>query len=160
MPDYQFLVLDSYPATNAAIAPALPGKAPNPSQQCHQWLKDCEAAGKVILVPAIVYYEGVRDMFQRQATAQIARFQNYCFNPKRYIELDADHLTEAAKLWGALRRAGVPTSDAKALDGDALLAAQVLSLNLPDGEFVVVTGNAEHITRFGLPVEKWENITP
>ena len=159
MPDYRYLVLDSYPLSNAAIAPARSG-TPNHSQQCQQWMDDCEAAGKILLVPAIAYYESVRDMFQRRATAQIARFQKYCFDPARHIPLNADHLTEAAKLWGALRRSGVPTSDPKALDGDAILAAQVLGLSLPTSQFVVVTRNPDHLARFGLPVEHWENITP
>jgi len=59
---------------------------------------DCEAAGCTILIPAITYYEAVREMYQRQVTAKIARFQAYCFEPTRFVPLTVDHLTEAAKL--------------------------------------------------------------
>ncbi len=153
-------MLDSCLLGNVAINPAIKGAVQTHSEQCYQWLMDCEAASKVMLVPAIAYYEEVRDLYQRQAVAKLARFQAYCFHPKRFIEIDHTHFTEAAKLWGDLRRAGLPTSDRLALDGDAILAAQVLSLNLPAGEFVVATRNPNHISRFGLPVEQWENITP
>ena len=90
-----------------------------------------------MLLPAIAYYEEVRDPYQRGAVAKLARFEAYRFHPKRFIDIDHSHLTEAAKLWGALRRTGLPTSDRKALDGDAILAAPVLGLNSPAGELVV-----------------------
>jgi len=129
------------------------------SERCRQWMEDCEAAGTLLLVPAIAYYEEVRDLYQRQAFAKIARFHNFCFDPARFVPLTIDHLTEAARLWGTLRRQGKPTAADKALDGDAILAAQVLSLNLPAGQFIVATRNVDHITRFGLPADEWQNIT-
>ncbi len=61
-------------------------------------------------------------------------------------------------MWGQLRRTGQATSDPHALDGDCILAAQVLALNLPTGEYVVATRNAKHLTRFGLPADEGENI--
>jgi hypothetical protein len=113
-----------------------------------------------MLVPAIAYYEELREFERRQAVHKIERFQAYCFQPGRLIPLTTAHLETAARLWGQMRRAGTPTADDKALDGDAILAAQVLSLNLPAGQFIVATHNAAHITRFGLPADEWQNITP
>lgn len=113
-----------------------------------------------MLVPAIAYYEEVRDLFQRRATAKIARFQNFCLDTNRFVPLASEDLTEAGKLWGQLRRTGQTTSDPHALDGDCILAAQVLGLNLPRDEYVVATRNVKHLTRFGLPADEWENIAP
>ena len=160
MPGFDFIVLDSYPLGNAALPLVRPSSTLTESERCRQWMADCEAAGSVLLVPAIAYYEEVRDLYQRQAFAKVPRFQQFCFDPARYIPLTRDHLTNAAQLWGQMRRTGQTTADKHALDGDAILAAQVLSLNLQPGAFTVVTRYAAHITRFGLPAESWENITP
>jgi len=118
------------------------------------------SAGSVLLVPAIAYYEEVREMEMRQASRQISRLQNFYFDPARFIPLTTDHLTHAAALWGQARRQGQPTSDRHALDGDVILAAQVLSLGLPSGQFIVATRNVQHLVRFGLPAEEWQNIAP
>lgn len=157
---WAFIILDAYPLGNAAIAPARPGAPPTSSQGCRQWMTDCERAGSTLLVPAIAYYEEVREMERRQATRQITRLQNFCFDPARFIPLTTDHLTAAAKLWGQVRRQGQPTSDRHSLDGDVILAAQVLSLGLPSSQYVVATRNAQHLVRFGFPAEEWQNITP
>lgn len=155
-----FVILDAYPLGNAVIAPALPGAPATSSQQCRQWMTNCENAGSVLIVPAIAYYEEVREMEMRQASRQIARLQNFCFDPARFVPLTTNHLTEAAKLWGEVRRAGEPTADRHALDGDVILAAQVLSLDLPSDQYVVATRNVAHLVRFGLTAQQWENITP
>jgi len=160
MATYPFIVLDSYPLGNAAVALASSGAAPTSSQHCRQWMIDCERAGSVLLVPAIAYYEEAREMEMRQAARQIARLQNFCFDPARFIPLTTDHLTQAASLWGQARRQGQPTSDRHALDGDVILASQVLSLGLPSGQYVVATRNVQHLVRFGLPAEEWQNLTP
>jgi predicted nucleic acid-binding protein len=160
MAGYRFIILDAYPLGNAAVAAARPGVMPTDSQQCRQWMIDCELAGSTLLVPAIAYYEEVREMEQRQASGQIARLQNFCFDPVRFVPLTTSHLTEAAKLWGQVRRDGQPTSDRFALDGDVILAAQVLSLGLPNDQYIVATRNAKHLIRFGLPADEWQKITP
>ncbi len=160
MPHRPFIVLDAYPLGNATVAPARPDAMPTSSQQCRQWMTDCEQAGSVFLVPAIVYYEEAREMEMRQAAKQLERLQNFCFDPARFIPLTTDHLTAAANLWGQVRRAGQPTSDRHALDGDVILAAQVLSLGLPPSQYVVATRNAQHLIRFGLPADEWDQIVP
>lgn len=160
MAGFAFIVLDAYPLGNAAIAPSVPGGTLTSSEQCRQWMSDCERSGSVLLVPAIAYYEEVREMKQRQASRQVARLQQFCFDPARFVPLTTDHLTEAADLWGQVRRAGQPTSDRHALDGDVILAAQVLSLKLPSDQYVVATRNVQHLIRFGLPADEWQNIVP
>ena len=131
MPHYQYIVLDSYPLGNSVMPLAKPGDLPSHSEACRQWMEDCQAAGTTFIVPAIAYYEEVRELYQRQAFSKIVRFQKFCFEPDRFIPLTLEHLTEAGRLWGQLRRTGQTTSDPHALDGDCILAAQVLALNLP-----------------------------
>jgi predicted nucleic acid-binding protein len=104
---------------------------PTVSDRCHQWINDCEAMGHRVLVPAISYYEVLRELEQRQATGQIARLKTFCLQPRRFLPLSTDHLETAAQLWGQSRRAGLPAADRQALDGDVILAAQALSAGIP-----------------------------
>jgi hypothetical protein len=160
MVQYRYLALDAYPLGNAAVTHIRRGAALTSSQQCKQWITDCERAGATILVPAIAYYEEVRELELRRATGQIARFQHYCFDSNRFLPLTTKDLSLAAKLWAQVRHAGQPTADRHALDGDAILAAQVLNLGLPTDDVVIVTRNPNHFRRFGLIAEEWENIQP
>jgi predicted nucleic acid-binding protein len=160
MPAYPILILDTYPLGNAIVRFAKPGDTPTESELCRRWVEDCQNAGASFLVPAIAYYEGLRELEQRSVATKIPRFQSFCLDPNRFIPLTTDHLTEAAKLWGNLRRTGQATSDPKALDGDAIFAAQVLSLGYKQEDYVVVTRNPGHLQRFGLFTEAWENIPP
>lgn len=150
------ILLDTFPASSVAKRP---GKTPTLSDQCHQWVRDCEAAGHTVLVPAIAYYEALRELEQRQATSQITRLKTFCLQPARFIPLTTAHLETAARLWGQARRGGQPTASGDALDGDVILAAQALSLGLATSDYIVVTTNASHLSRF-VPADEWKNITP
>lgn len=108
-------------------------------------------------MPAIAYYEALRELELREAHQQIARLQAFCLQPDRFIPLLTEHLEIAAKLWATARKSGQPTADRHALDGDVILAAQALSLELPTDEFVIATTNPGHLTRF-VPAELWSDI--
>ena len=55
---YPFIILDAYPLGNVAVAPPRSGTAPASSEQCRQWMTDCEEAGSLILVPAMHLLRG------------------------------------------------------------------------------------------------------
>jgi predicted nucleic acid-binding protein len=111
------------------------------------------------MVPAIAYYEVLRELEQLQATAQIARLKTYALEPMRFVPLTTEHLEHAAGLWGRSRRAGRPTADRHALDCDVILVAQALSLGIPTTDLIVATTNTSHITQY-LPADLWTNIAP
>jgi len=151
------IVLDTFPASSVCKRP---GKSQlTVSDHCRQWIEDCEAAGHQVLVPAISYYEVLRELEQRQATSQIYRLKAFCLQPKRFIPLITNHLETAAQLWGQSRRAGLQTADLHALDGDVILAAQVLSLGIAVPELIVATSNPAHLSRY-VPADLWTNIQP
>lgn len=150
------IILDTFPASSVAKRP---GTKPSVSDQYRQWVENCETARHSVLVPAIAYYEARRELEQRQAASQIARLRAYCLHPNRFIPLTTAHLEMAALLWGESRRAGLPTASADALDGDVILAAQVLSLGLSSSDYIVATTNVRHISRF-VPCDEWTNIRP
>lgn len=150
------IILDTFPLSSVAKAP---NDKPTVSDQCHDWVKACEAAGHTVLAPAICYYEALREMEQRQATVQIARLKAFCLLPTRFIPITTAHLELAARLWGEARRGGLPTASPQALDGDAILAAQARSLGLAASEYIIASTNVGHLARF-VPADEWINIRP
>lgn len=150
------IVLDTFPTSSVSKRP---GKQPTLSDQCHQWINDCETAGHRVLVPAISYYEALRELELRQAKSQIIRLKAFCLQPRRFLPLTIDHLETAAQLWGQSRRVGLATADPHALDGDVILAAQALSIGIVAPGLIVATTNAAHISRF-VAAESWTNIQP
>lgn len=127
------------------------------SERCRRWLTECERNGATILVPAITYYEVLREIECRNAVAQRRRLVEYCFQPGRFIPLTTAHLEGAATLWAQARNMGIPTANDQALDGDIILCAQVQSLGLTVADYVVATTNTKHLTRF-INAEEWEKI--
>lgn len=151
------ILLDAFPTSSVAKRPD--GVLLTTSDQCRQWISECEAAGHRIIVPAISYYEVLREMEQRQAEKQISRLRAFCLQTHRFLPLTTTHLEAAAQLWGQARRTGQPTADPQALDGDVILAAQALSLDIAAPDLIVATTNPAHISRY-VAADLWTNITP
>lgn len=150
------IILDTFPASSVAKRP---GASPSLSDRCRRWVEDCESAGHAVLVPAICYYEARRELELRRAATQMARLRAFCLIPNRFIPLTTAHLELAARLWGDVRREGLPTAASQALDGDAILAAQALSLELSPVDYVIATTNVGHLSRF-VHCDEWANIQP
>ena len=151
------IVLDTFPTGSVSKRPG--GANLTVSDLCHQWINECEAAGHRILVPAISYYETLRELEQRQAARQIIRLKAFCLDPIHALALTTEHLELAARLWGQSRRGGLPTADRNALDGDSILAAQALSLGNDPPGLIVATTNPAHISRY-VAADLWTNIDP
>lgn len=150
------IILDTFPTSSTG---KLPGNSATMLDQCRQWIAACETAGHRILIPAISYYEALRELEMRRAVSQIVRLKVFCLQAPRFIPLTTDHLEIAAQFWGQARRAGQPTADPQALDGDVLLAAQASGLGLSPSQFIIATTNPGHITRYA-PCDLWTNIQP
>ena len=136
------------------------GVTTSTSESCRQWLTDCERRGAMLLVPAIIYYETLREIERRNAAAQRRRLAEYYFQPGRFIPLTTAHLESAALLWAQARNiTGTPTGSDDALDGDTILCAQVQSLGLADTDYVVATTNTKHLTQH-VQAQLWQNIAP
>ena len=148
------IILDTFPTSSVSKRE---GRKPTLSDHCHKWVDNCEYAGHTILVPAVSYYEALRELEQRQALSQMVRLKEFCLLPTRFMPLTTIHLEAAAKLWGDARRGGRPTSSNDALDADVIIAAQALSLGLTRSEYVVATTNVSHLSRY-VPCDEWTNI--
>ncbi len=154
------IVLDTFPLSCTGKREPASGIALTLSEECHGWIKACNAAGHQIVAPSICYYEVLREMERLGAASQINRIQNFCFaTPNRFLSITDEHLERAAKLWAQARNQGTPTASAQSLDADVILAAQVQSLGLTSAQVTVATTNVGHLSLF-VPAQLWTTIIP
>jgi predicted nucleic acid-binding protein len=73
------IVLDSFPTSS--VSRRAGNAEATLSDQCQRWINTCEAAGHRVMVPAIAYYEVLRELEQRQAQSQIGRLKAFCLQP-------------------------------------------------------------------------------
>lgn len=151
------IVLDSFPLSTIGKNRT---SLPSVTDHCRQWIMNCIAVGNSIRIPAIIYYETLRELERLKATSQIQRLKAFCFSDtERFLLLETIHLEAAAKLWADSRNAGLPTADPQALDADVILAAQALSLGIAKPGLIVATTNPSHISRY-VAADLWTNIKP
>ncbi|MEX0696453.1 MAG: hypothetical protein WEB85_16360 [Dongiaceae bacterium] len=120
---------------------AHPGGGPK-AQDLRRWLLRRLQAGDQIGVAEICDYEARRELFRKDAVTQIANLDKL-IERSTYVPLDTPTMRDAAILWAQLRKAGQPTADDKALDGDVILGAQ--AKRYP--KHVVATENIVHLSR-------------
>ena len=154
------LVLDTFPLSCTGKREPAPGIPLTLSEECHAWIKACNAAGHRIVAPSICGYEVLREMERLGATRQINRICNFCFaTPSRFLSITDEHLEGAAKLWAKARNQGKPTASAASLDADVILMAQVQSLGLTADQYVVAITNVGHLSLF-VPAQLWATVVP
>jgi len=123
---------------------------------CKAWLEGLVARGTRVLVPEIADYEVRRELLRAGKTAGLARL-DVVKAALEYVPITTEAMLFAADLWAQVRRQGQPTADAKALDGDVILAAQAFTLGLAVDQIVVATVNVGHFARF-IPARRWQDI--
>lgn len=145
------IVLDAGPlglVTNPRLSPQ--------SLACTQWLQTLVASGARVILPEISDYEVRRELLRAHKLKGIERLDALA-SLVQYLPLSTTAMREAAVLWAKARQRGQPTAADKALDGDVILAAQAITLAVPD--MLIATTNVGHLSRFA-PSELWQNITP
>ncbi|MBW3625211.1 MAG: nuclease [Armatimonadetes bacterium] len=124
------------------------------NRACVEWMQSQMGAGTRILLPEIAGYEVRRELLRGNKINGLARLDALA-QTLEYLPITTAAMREAARLWAQTRQQGFPTADAKALDADAILAAQALTLGEPD--VVVATTNIGHLSRF-VRADLWENL--
>jgi len=130
------------------------------AEACRAWVAHCLRHGARILVPAIAYYEVCRELERMRNTTGLARVEAFCsVVPERSLPLSDTALRLGCRLWAQARQAGTPTAAPSELDCDVLLAAQALTLDVPEADCVIATTNVGHLAQF-VTAELWTQITP
>ena len=96
-----------------------------------------------VIVPEVADYEVRRELIRLDKPAGLTRLDELPATLE-YLPITTAAMRRAAELWAHARRAGQPTADAPALDGDVILAAQALTFGV---EVVVATTNVAHLGR-------------
>ena len=123
---------------------------------CHRWPASLTAAGVRIIVPEITDYEVRRELLRIRRKAAIARLDALA-QVAEYLPISTTAMRRAAELWALARQQGQPTAKDNTIDADMILAAQALTLGVP--EVIVATTNVAHLSRF-VPANDWQNIIP
>jgi predicted nucleic acid-binding protein len=77
-------------------------------------------------------------------------------NRLEYLPITTAAMFQAAQFWAQARQQGQPTADNQALDGDVILAAQAVVLNIQN--VVIATTNVGHLSRF-TDAKLWQEIS-
>ena len=126
------------------------GLATNPrmsaqSTACMRWIQSELSSGRRVIVPEIADYEVRRELLRAEKHAGVARL-DMLIQQLDYLAITTTAMQLAAQLWAWTRRQGKPTADDRALDGDVILAAQLLTSRYP--EAVIATTNVGHLSLF------------
>lgn len=97
---------------------------------CTAWLRSMLAAGARVVLPEIADYELRRELLRAGKQNGLRRLDT-AGRTLGYVPLTTAAMRRAAELWAELRRQGLPTADARAIDADAILAAQALLTAAP-----------------------------
>ena len=112
-----------------------------------QWLETLLQAGIKVALPEIADYEIRRELLRADKLRGIRNLDILGTNLV-YLPITTTTMRSAARLWSQLRKQGLPTSEAKSIDGDVLLAAQALTYSeAQDLNPVIATSNVSHISR-------------
>lgn len=125
---------------------------------CTAWLRSMLAAGARVVLPEIADYELRRELLRAGKQNGLRRLDT-AGRTLGYVPLTTAAMRRAAELWAELRRQGLPTADARAIDADAILAAQALLTAAPGDTLVVATTNVGHLSRI-VPAQRWQDIVP
>lgn len=138
----RFIFLDSGPlgmVTNPKATPL--------TLECKLWLNSLLEKGETVILPEIADYEVRRELLRAGKVAGIRQLDRLK-NSLMYVPIETPAILLAAQLWAEARRAGRPTADPNALDGDVILAAQAKLLADRGNEVVVATTNVGHLSQF------------
>lgn len=147
-----FIVLDTG-VLGMLVHPAESGEP----RDCKVWLKQLVGRGAIFCIPEIADYELRRELIRMGRTESIRRLDGLK-TTLRYVPITTPTMLKAAEFWASARAAGRPTADEKALDADAILAAQSIELAEAGSSVVVATTNVSHLTRF-VQARLWREIS-
>lgn len=124
------------------------------------WFRMQLASGAAVKIPDICDYEVRRELIHKDFQKSIENLDKLrtLISP---ILLTSEVMFTAAGLWAAIRKKGLSTSPPEALDGDVILAASALSIELQFDEVIIATTNIRHLSRFAtqkITAKRWEDI--
>ncbi len=138
------------------------GAITNPKQtstiirDCQIWFRRSLARQSIFVLPEIADYEIRRELLRGKkinGLKQLDELKSAIY----YYQIDSEMMLTAAQLWAESRQRGMPTADARELDGDVILAAQAIQLQAKGYEVTIVTTNVGHLAQF-VTASHWQDL--
>lgn len=123
------------------------------AEECKLWLNSLPLKGYIVMLPEIADYEVRRELIRAGKQVGIRRLDQLK-SQLPYQPITTSVMLLAAQLWAQARRAGRPTADPNALDGDVILAAQAMLVANEENEVVIATTNVGHLSQF-VDAREW-----
>jgi predicted nucleic acid-binding protein len=146
------LVLDS----------SVAGAITNPKQtspiirDCQIWFRRSLERQSIFVLPEIADYEIRRELLRGKKINGLKKLDELK-SAIYYYPIDSEIMLTAAQLWAESRQRGMPTADARELDGDVILAAQAIQLQAKGYEVTIVTTNVGHLAQF-VHASHWQDL--
>ncbi|MFH1746575.1 MAG: PIN domain-containing protein [Planctomycetota bacterium] len=146
--------------TNVLIRLCHPTRHPEIKQWLQAWIVHAQKVRDVeLLISAAADYEARRGYLWKldnhpDESKALARLDNLC-KLLGMCPISGEVLREAAQFWSDARKGGYSTAPERHIDWDVIIAAQAANLTA-----VVVTSNADHISRYGVDASDWTDIPP
>ena len=125
---------------------------PRPNKEIAEWIERLLDSGVAVILPEIADYEVRRNLLLEGLVKPVARLDRLK-EVLIYQPLTTEVMIRAAEMWAYARRNGIPTADAKELDGDVILAAQAVQAGA-----IVATENVGHLSRF-VAAQAWRDVS-
>ena len=125
-------------------------------EKCKQWLNSLSSKNYLVALPEITDYELRRELIRAsklRGIRQLDELKSLII----YLPITTPVMLKAAELWAQARIEGYPTAHSEALDGDVILAAQAVLIQLEGHSVTIATTNVNHLSRF-ISAKTWEEI--
>ncbi len=131
-------------------------KANQLCQDCKEWLNSLDSRNYLVALPEITDYELRRELIRAnklRGIGQLDRLKTVVI----YLPITTQVMLKAAELWAKARIEGYPTAHSEAIDGDVILAAQAILIELEGHNTIIATTNVNHLNRF-TTAKEWQEI--
>jgi predicted nucleic acid-binding protein len=138
------------------------GAITNPKQtnaivrDCQIWFRRSLARQSIFVLPEIADYEIRRELLRGKKINGLKKLDELK-SAIYYYPIDSEIMLTAAQLWAESRQRGMPTADARELDGDVILAAQAIQLQAKGYKVTIVTTNVGHLAQF-ITASHWQDL--
>jgi predicted nucleic acid-binding protein len=122
-------------------------KATSQCQECKQWLNALSNRNYLVALPEITDYELRRELIRANKLRGIRQL-NELKALVIYLPITTQVMLKAAELWAQARIEGSSTAHSEAIDGDVILAAQAILIQLQGHSVTIATTNVKHLSRF------------
>ncbi len=132
-----------------------PGRHP----EILSWFEQMREAGHIFILPEIADYELRRELTRIESKSLPCLDALALLDGVYYALLSTPVMRRAAMLGAEARRAGKPSADKHALDGDVILASTAQLFEADGRQVLVATDNVKHLERW-VPAIRWWEIEP